>query len=160
MVLLRVHSLLSHAKTGYYFRARELGIIDPLLELSIGLAYIHRAVQRQADNRHTMILQGLTFIMHYYRLTLKKAENYPPLESAAVRQCAEFNVGRAFQQLGMPAFAMEYYERVIRISEECKGMGELKRDLVFEGVHNLGLMYCMSGNLEGAKLLTERYLVF
>ena len=153
---LKVLPLVTETDEVYYFRARDLGLVDPLLDLSIGLAYIHRAVQRQADNRHIMILQGFTFIMQYYRLTLKKSESYARRERARIRQSAEYNVGRAFHQLGLLTYAVKYYEQVIEISE---GEGGLERDLIFEAVHNLSLIYCLSGNVEAARLITEKYLV-
>ncbi|ORY02982.1 hypothetical protein K493DRAFT_297630 [Basidiobolus meristosporus CBS 931.73] len=42
---------------GYYTRAYTLSPDDPLISLSLGLAYIHRAMQRQTDNRHLQIMQ-------------------------------------------------------------------------------------------------------
>ena len=74
-----------------------------------------------------------------------------------MRQQAEYNLARAFQQLGLFTFAARYYEDAIRISVEMRGLG--KRDLVFECAHNLGLMFMLSGNYEAAKEVTERYLV-
>jgi general transcription factor 3C polypeptide 3 (transcription factor C subunit 4) len=141
----------------YYFRARELGVRDPLLELSIGIAYLHRAMQRQADNRHVLILQGMTFVFQYYRSYYERSYAYPGKEGVAMRQQAEFNVGRAFHQLGLLTFALQYYEKVIKMSDEMGGLGG--RDLVFEGVHNLGLIYGMAGNMAALKELTEKYLV-
>ena len=137
----------------YYFRARELGILDPLLELSIGLSYIHRSVQRQADNRHLMILQGLTFIFNYYNLILKSSESYSPPDSARMKQEAEYNVGRAFHQLGLLTLAVGYYERAIEV-EGVKGGG-----VRFEAAHNLALVYALSGNMGASRDVTERYLV-
>jgi general transcription factor 3C polypeptide 3 (transcription factor C subunit 4) len=141
----------------YYFRARELGVKDPLLEFSIGVAYLHRAMQRQADNRHILILQGMTFIFQYYRSYYERSYSYPDKEGAAMRQQAEYNVGRAFHQLGLTTYAIWYYEKVIRISDEMGGLG--LRDLVYEGVHNLCLIYAMAGNMAAAKATTEKYLV-
>jgi general transcription factor 3C polypeptide 3 (transcription factor C subunit 4) len=140
----------------YYFRARELGVSDPLLEFSIGLAYLHRAMQRQADNRHILILQGMTFIFQYYRSYYEHSHSYPD-EGAAMRQQAEYNVGRAFHQLGLTTYAIWYYEKVIKISGEMGGLGV--RDLVYEGVHNLCLIYAMAGNMAAAKVTMEKYLV-
>ncbi|CAG8767795.1 3380_t:CDS:2, partial [Gigaspora rosea] len=71
---------------GYYARAYAEKPNDPLISISIGLAYLHRAMQRQTDNRHLQIMQGFTFLFNYYEL---KARN----------QEAEYNLGRAFHQL-------------------------------------------------------------
>jgi general transcription factor 3C polypeptide 3 (transcription factor C subunit 4) len=142
---------------GYYYRARGLGVSDPLLELSIGLTYIHRAMQRQADNRHILILQGMTFLFQYYHGINERAEKYEGLDAAGMRQQAEYNIGRAFHQLGLLTFAIKYYEKVVEISDEWEG--KLKRDLVFEAVHNMTLIYALSGNMGAVKELTEKYLV-
>lgn len=167
----------------YYFRARELGIMDPLLELSIGISYIHRAVQRQADNRHLMILQVLTFMFNYYRLIFKKSENYFPRDAARMKQEVEYNIGRAFHQLGLLALAIGYYERALGFAEQAEGggggsagNGGIDGDAGREGngkdwqsgwrgtvtcetAHNLALVYAMSGNMGAARDITERYLV-
>ena len=130
---------------------------DPLLELSIGLAYLHRAMQRQADNRHIMVLQALTYIFQYYHMYRERSQKYAGRAGAAMRQAAEYNVGRAFHQIGLFTFAIRYYERTIGISEEFGGLG--RRDMVFEAAHNLNLIYALSGNLQAAREITERYLV-
>ena len=139
----------------YYFRAKGVAS-DPLLDLSIGLAYLHRAMQRQADNRHTMILQAMTYIFQYYRTYNEKSDKYGGRDGATMRQAAEYNVGRAFHQIGLLTFAIQYYERAIGISEDFGGLG--KRDLVFETAHNLNLIYSLSGNYLAAKEITEKYL--
>jgi general transcription factor 3C polypeptide 3 (transcription factor C subunit 4) len=136
-------------------RARALGPPDPLLELSIGLAYLHRAMQRQADNRHILVLQGMTFVFQYYRAIQERARRYTANQGAAMRQEAEYNVARAFHQTGLLSHATAYYDRVIEISKE----EDLKNDLVFEAAHNLSLIYFMSGNYEAASEITEKYLV-
>ena len=137
----------------YYFRARELGIMDPLLELSIGLSYIHRSVQRQADNRHLMILQGLTFIYNYYHLTTQKSAFYPAKDTARMKQEAEYNLGRVFHQLGLFTLAVGYYVRAIEM-EGIEGGG-----VTFEAAHNLALVYAVNGNMEASRKVTEKYLV-
>jgi len=157
MPLLKVINSLNLADVQvYYFRARETGLVDPLLELSIGLAYIHRALQRQADNRHIFLLQGFTFLMNYYRLTYQKSGSYPPRQAARIQQNAEYNIARAFHHSGLLTYATRYYEKAIEISDE---LGGLEKDLVFEAVHNLNLIYCLGGNVDATRKLTDKYLV-
>ncbi|TAQ84390.1 hypothetical protein B7494_g7286 [Chlorociboria aeruginascens] len=50
----------------YFLRAYALDTSNPIINLTIGLAYIHHALQRQAENRQHLILQGLTFLFRYY----------------------------------------------------------------------------------------------
>lgn len=130
---------------------------DSLLELSIGMAYLHRAMQRQANNRHIMVLQAMTFIFQYYRLYYEKSWRYNGVEGSTMRQQAEYNVGRCFHQIGLFTFAVKYYGNAIRISEELGGLGG--KDLVFEAAHNLSLIFQLSGNIRAAKEITEKYLV-
>jgi general transcription factor 3C polypeptide 3 (transcription factor C subunit 4) len=128
-----------------------------LLDLSIGLCFLHRAMQRQADNRHIMILQGMTFIFQYYRGIYSKSKDYEQIQAAAMKQQAEYNVARAFHQLSLFTFASKYYQTVIEISDKFGGLG--KRDLIMEAAYNLSLIFMLSGNEEASKEITEKYLV-
>jgi general transcription factor 3C polypeptide 3 (transcription factor C subunit 4) len=134
-----------------------LGIEDPLLDMSIGLAYIHRAMQRQADNRHLMILQGMTLLFQYYRGMYAKSERYDNFSAALLKQQAEYNIARTMHQLELLTFATKYYEAAITLSEEVGGLG--KRDLVMEAAHNLSLIFALTGNLEASRAITEKHMV-
>lgn len=114
-------------------------------------------MQRQADNRHIMVLQALTYIFQYYDMYRERSQKHPGRAGAAMRQAAEYNVGRAFHQIGLFTFAIRYYERAVGISEEVGGLG--KRDMVFEAAHNLNLIYALSGNWQAAREITEKHLV-
>lgn len=131
---------------------------DALLELSIGLAYLHRSMQRQVNNRHVSVLQAMTFIFQYYRLQYTKSEKYDGVDCATIRQQAEYNVARAFHQVGLESFAVKYYGNALKISEEFEG-GLGKRDLKFEVAHNLNLIFQLSGNIQAAREITEKFLV-
>jgi general transcription factor 3C polypeptide 3 (transcription factor C subunit 4) len=131
---------------------------DPVLEFSIGLAYLHRAIQRQANNRHLLILEALTFLFRYRELIFQKSRGYEGAVAASMSQEAEYNIARAFHQIGLFTLAVRYYERAIQESEGTKGsLG--RRDLVGECAHNLCLVYALSGNMAGVKAVTEKYLV-
>src|SRR5277367_6720789 len=130
-----------------------------MLELSIGISYLHRAMQRQASNRHIIVLQAFTFLFQYRQLIYEQSTKHPGAVGATMRQQAEYNLGRAFQQLGLFTFAAMYYENAIRISEEVGTREMGKRDLIFECAHNLVLMFTLSGNFEAAKEVTEKYLM-
>ena len=55
--------------------------------MSLGIAYLHCAMQRKSDNRHQGIVQGFTFLHQYYKLRNENQE-------------ANFNLGRAYHQIG------------------------------------------------------------
>ncbi|CAG8470622.1 4335_t:CDS:10, partial [Cetraspora pellucida] len=99
---------------GYYARAYAEKPKDPVISLSIGLAYLHRAMQRQTDNRHMQIMQGFTFLYNYYEL---KARN----------QEAEYNLGRAFHHLGLMHLAVPHYKKALELPSLQKVLREQKK---------------------------------
>lgn len=50
----------------YYTRAYAVLPDNPMITFCIGLAYLHRSMQRQSENRHMQALQGMTFLFEYY----------------------------------------------------------------------------------------------
>lgn len=53
---------------GYFLRAFEAHSRDPLILLAFGVAYLHRAMQRQTDNRHHQIAQVSLLIFSFQAL--------------------------------------------------------------------------------------------
>lgn len=120
----------------YYTRAFSVLPNNPMITFCIGLAYLHRSMQRQSENRHMQALQGMTFLFEYYDLrTGKKGEDEKEREVSGVgeetgepmegveqeeqkdkeeeirwdeRQEAEYNIGRAFHHIGRSFFAPTY----------------------------------------------------
>ncbi|CCJ29755.1 unnamed protein product [Pneumocystis jirovecii] len=130
----------------YYGRAYALAPSDPLISLSIGMAYLHRAMQRQSNNRQYQILQGMTFLFQYYELR-KSMGVYEHQE-------AEFNIARAFHQLGLAHFAVPYYERVLSLV--TSDFNEyVYFDLRRHAAYNLSLIYVASGNATYARSLID-----
>lgn len=78
----------------YFARAYSLAPDHPMVNLSIGIAYLHRAMQRQSDNRHWDILQAMTFLFEYHDIRNSDHEHWRE------RQEAEYNIARAFHQIG------------------------------------------------------------
>ncbi|EEB06773.1 transcription factor tfiiic complex subunit sfc4 [Schizosaccharomyces japonicus yFS275] len=147
----------------YYSRAYAASPEDPMINLSLGLAYIHRAMQRQTDNRHYQIVQGFTFLYRYYDIR--------SLEGPGQKQEALYNLARAYHQLGLEHLAVNYYEDALRLSSMHPQHANMEKtnneqtisltyDLAFECAYNLRLIYVNSGNLRRAVTLTKRYLVF
>jgi len=184
LIMLYAHILASGksylSALNYYTRAYALVPGDALITFCIGLAYLHRSMQRQSENRHIMALQGISFIFDYYDIRCGRPEEQEEVEKDVQpekRQEAEYNVGRAFQHIGISSFlstnlgfrgadqewfflglthlAIPYYERVLQISEENTIDGDLK----WEAAYNLQMIYMTSGNAKLAAEVTERYLV-
>jgi general transcription factor 3C polypeptide 3 (transcription factor C subunit 4) len=72
-------------------------------------------MQRQADNRQFMIAEGFAFIARYR--TLKGGDD-------ELNDEVEYNLGRAYQQLGLRTYAVKHYERVLQIADARLEKGE------------------------------------
>lgn len=148
------------AALNYYFRAFTITPDDPLLSLCIGVAYIQHAMKRLSENRQFQLQQGLSFIYRYYELRTK--------DNIAVHCSeAEFNMGRVWHSLGLLSQAIPAYERCIelseRVQEEGKGDSQAENegieDFATEAAFAIQSIYALSGNLEGARRVTEQVLI-
>lgn len=120
---------------------------DPMVCFILGLAHVHRAMQRLSTNRHLQLLQGLSYLLEYKDLRLAKATDYELQE-------IDYNFGRLFHTLGLPSIAVNFYNKVL----EYHGKLDPDYDLLMEAAHNLALIYTFSGNTSLARKLTEEYL--
>ncbi|KAF1920535.1 hypothetical protein BDU57DRAFT_437600 [Ampelomyces quisqualis] len=148
------------AALNYYFRAFAITPDDPVLNLSIGIAYIQHAMKRLSENRQYQIQQGLAFINRYYEIRTK--------ENIAVHcQEAEFNAARVWHGLGLMSLAIPAYERCIAMSESVTKEAEDRctdgqwgyEDFKYEAAFAIQSIYAVSGNYEAAKNVTENVLV-
>ncbi|RIA81283.1 hypothetical protein C1645_790738 [Glomus cerebriforme] len=148
---------------GYYSRAYSVKPKDPLISLSMGLAYMHRSMQRISDNRHLQIMQAFTFLYNYYELKERNQE-------------AEYNLGRAFHELGLYHLAVPHYERCLKLpslqqvfreqhgkgksSENIKEYVEDDDDptsLRRDAAYNLSMIYVGNGSPGLAAVLLKKY---
>ncbi|KAL1602857.1 transcription factor TFIIIC subunit tfc4 [Paraconiothyrium brasiliense] len=138
------------AALNYFFRAFAITPKDPVLNLSIGVAYFQHALKRLSENRQYQIQQGIAFLMRYYdSRTIDKVGVH--------QQEAEFNVGRVYHGLGLVAQAIPYYQRCITLSgilEDRTG-----EDFAAEAAYALQSIYMLSGDFEGALEVTRSHLV-
>lgn len=147
------------AALNYYFRAFAFIPQDPVLNLSIGTAYIQHAMKRLSENRQFQIQQGLSFVYRYYDLSTKTG-------SAVLCQEAEFNVGRVWHALGLVTHALPAYERCIALSEKVKQEAEDRmedawghEDFATEAAFAIQSIYAVSGNFTAARQVTRDVLV-
>ncbi|KAF2001115.1 TPR-like protein [Amniculicola lignicola CBS 123094] len=96
-----------------YFRAYAITPDDPLISLSIGVAYIQHAVNRQSENRQYQIQQGIAFMYRYRDLRTKDGK---PEHQSEV----DYNLGRMWHALGLLSPAADAYERCINFSKRTK----------------------------------------
>ncbi|KAK2734615.1 transcription factor TFIIIC subunit tfc4 [Onygenales sp. PD_40] len=153
----------------YFFRAYALDPENPAVLLSIGLSYIHHSLKRQSDNRHYLIMQGLSFMQEYRRVREKSPV---PQE----RQEVEFNYARVWQMLGLSHLAVQGYQRCLELSGEVEAEREkFKRrketgkggsnvaqtetwveDFTREAAFALQCLYSFSGETKLAREITDR----
>lgn len=161
-------------------RAHAVDPDNAVINLSIGLAYIHHNLKRQTENRQHGILQGLTFIMRYY-------ESRKDSEHLQERLEANYNVGRTYHLLGLTHLALPYYWKVLNEDSEEKKLKERdgdadmeeageEGDVVIEGgkkkkgatvdeelyrevAYAIKTIYEAAGNLELARAVVREFLV-
>jgi len=133
----------------YLLHAYDYCPNEPLICLSLAVASLGRAMQRQADNRHHLVTQAIAFLTKYRTL---RTETDPGNLNEV-----EYNFGRAFQQLGLHSHAVRHYERVLELAED-----RLIRDedvgLAREAAYNLSLIYVTTGATPLAQILYKKWL--
>lgn len=169
----------------YFFRAYDLDDQNPAVLLSIALCYIHHSLKRQSDNRHYLIMQGLSFMHEYRRVRERKGSLLQE------RQEMEFNFARVWHLLGLAHLAIEGYQRVLAIGEQIQTESQNKipqpttdadpansSDVMKEDTHHAGQVgirfvedfsreaavalqniFALSGDLESAREVTSKFLV-
>ncbi|KAJ3129398.1 transcription factor TFIIIC subunit tfc4 [Nowakowskiella sp. JEL0407] len=123
-----------------YLKAYRHSPDEPLINLAIGISFLHRAMQRKTENRHLQILQGFTFLFRYRELRLYSFES-------------SYNIARAFHQIGLAHLAIPYYEEVLglnvtegRRKMAERGLPEETESLAKEAAYNLSLLYMSVGS--------------
>lgn len=130
----------------YLLHAYDYSPDDPMICLSLAIASIGRAMQRQSDNRHHLVTQGMAFLSRYRALRKSSPKGTDEIE---------FNFGRAFQQLGLHSHAAQHYERVLGLAESRSAdIPGLAR----EAAYNLGQIYVMTGAIPLAQAIYRRWL--
>ncbi|KZT51273.1 TPR-like protein [Calocera cornea HHB12733] len=135
----------------YFMHAYELNPYDPLLCLSVAVAYLGRSMQRQSDNRHHQIVQGLAFLTRYK--TIRQSMH-------AYGEEIEYNFGRYFHQIGVLHLATKHYQRALDIARARKQAGETipPQAPVKEAAYNLSLIYATTGAADISRVLYQEWL--
>ncbi|KAG6051499.1 hypothetical protein E4U17_006160 [Claviceps sp. LM77 group G4] len=94
---------------GYFLRARSLDPTNSMVNLSLGLAYVHYGLKRQSTNRQYLLLQGQAFLAEY-----SQQGSHDSGYGAAERL---YNMGRLFQLLGISHLSSKYYAQAL---DKCK----------------------------------------
>ncbi|KAL7784652.1 hypothetical protein V8C37DRAFT_395349 [Trichoderma ceciliae] len=102
---------------GYFLRAWSLDHENAMVNLSLGLAYVHYGLKRQSTNRQYLLLQGQAFISHY----VQSGGNEPQRQAERY-----YNVGRLFQLLGIGYLSLQYYTQALEANKLAGGKKLLK----------------------------------
>ncbi|KAI0049823.1 TPR-like protein [Auriscalpium vulgare] len=133
----------------YLLHAYDYCPHDPMVCLSLAIASMGRAMQRQADNRHNLIAQAMAFLTQYRELRQGDPQGLDEVE---------FNFGRAFQQLGLHSLAVKHYERVLELTEARLKTSPDDFGLAREAAYNLSLIFVTTGATSLAEGLYRRWL--
>ena len=148
----------------YFYRAYALDPENPMLLLNMALCYLHQSFKRQNENRHLYIMQGLAFFQQYADARLAKADSQGQQAIDEVEMEIEFNRARIWHMLNLTNLAVKDYEKVIEASK-AKGPGSAVRtklvnaSIATEAAYALQTAYALSGDMEMARRITEKWLV-
>ncbi|PPQ68724.1 hypothetical protein CVT26_003630 [Gymnopilus dilepis] len=128
----------------YLLHAYDYYPDDPMICLCLAIASIGRAMQRQSDNRHHLVVQAMAFLSKYRKLR--------GTDDQTVRE-VEFNFARTFHQLGLYSHAVKHYERVLDMAEKAGNDYFAK-----EAAYNLSLIFVFTGATPLADALYRKWL--
>ncbi|KAF8883905.1 hypothetical protein CPB84DRAFT_1750548 [Gymnopilus junonius] len=128
----------------YLLHAYDYYPDDPMICLCLAIASVGRAMQRQSDNRHHLVVQAMAFLSKYRKLR--------GVDDQTVRE-VEFNFARTFHQLGLYTHAVKHYERVLDMAEKAGDNYFAK-----EAAYNLSLIFVFTGAAPLADALYRRWL--
>ncbi|KAH7103837.1 TPR-like protein [Auriculariales sp. MPI-PUGE-AT-0066] len=132
----------------YLMHAYEVQPRDPMVCFSLGVTCIGRAMQRQADNRHHMIVQGMAFFAKYRELRRDSHQEE-----------VNYNMGRAFHQLSLFSEALQLYQKVLDAVERRLALNATADiGLARETAYNMSLIYTQTGAAKLAQELYRRWL--
>ena len=160
----------------YYHRAYTITPDDPILNLSIAIAFAQHALKRQSENRLVQIQIGASFLKRYKALrnnlnVSHSAENgdvsvtytdvidskdvsgSAKLRSSLIKQETEFNEGRFWHMLGLMHLAIPAYERCLEAgrSREIKDNSEY---IMYDEQEKLNLE---DSNINNKSMRAQRY---
>ncbi|XP_054479864.1 general transcription factor 3C polypeptide 3 isoform X2 [Anoplopoma fimbria] len=132
---------------GQYVQAFQTHPKIPLHSLCVGLTFFHMASQKYVAKRHTLVLQGFSFLWRY-------------VELRGVCQESMYNLGRALHQIGLTHLAIHYYQTALTLpAQKLEGIPDDHLDLRREIAFNLSLIYQASGNMEMAHQLINTHCI-
>ncbi|KAK2580192.1 hypothetical protein KPH14_012456 [Odynerus spinipes] len=119
-----------------------------LLALLISVTLLQMACQKHSSKKNQLVIQAIAFF-----------KKYAQLRGVEGQQEANYNIARAFHQIGMLPTAVHYYKLVLHADPgNLVKQNEKLLDLKKEAAFNLHLIYLQSENLYLARMLLEEYI--
>uniref|UniRef100_A0A3B4Y0J7 General transcription factor IIIC, polypeptide 3 n=1 Tax=Seriola lalandi dorsalis TaxID=1841481 RepID=A0A3B4Y0J7_SERLL len=132
---------------GQYVQAFQTHPSNPLHSLCVGLTFFHMASQKYVAKRHTLVLQGFSFLWRYVELRGECQESM-------------YNLGRALHQMGLTHLAIHYYQKALTMpTQKLEGIADDQVDLRREIAFNLSHIYHASGNMEMARQIINTHCI-
>uniref|UniRef100_A0A3Q3G776 General transcription factor IIIC, polypeptide 3 n=1 Tax=Labrus bergylta TaxID=56723 RepID=A0A3Q3G776_9LABR len=132
---------------GQYIQAFQTRPDNPLYSLCVGLTFFHMASQKYVAKRHTLVLQGFSFLWRYVELRGECQESM-------------YNLGRALHQMGLTHLAIHYYQKALTLpAKKMDGIPDDQLDLSRDAAFNLSLIYQASGNMEMARQIINTHCI-
>lgn len=169
-----------NSSMAYLLRAYKIAPKEPLVLLLLGIANIHRALQRQTLNRHAQILQGFSYLLEYRDVRAEEARIISRMQDDSEsstgagadtdmpdafddiltktlweEQEVYYNLGRAFHTLGLFSLATHHYHKVL---DEYPASDGYEYDLRMHAAYNLQSIYNACGNLKLSRHIVDVYL--
>lgn len=135
----------------YFLRARSLDPGNPMVNLSVGLGYVHHGLKRQSENRQYLIMQGLSCIFEY--LAFRNAGT----EGERAESC--YVIARVFHILGLHHLAICWYDMIFDIPvSEPFGAASIHDTRCCAG-YNKYLLLALSSNVKDMETLLSASLI-
>lgn len=121
--------------------------------MSLALGYLHQAFKRQADNRHKLLVQGLSLMLEYH-------ECRQATGTLSERRESFFNMGRFYHMLGLTHLAVPYYERCLDLHNPMQqgSDGPASESFACEAALALQGIWAVNGDSHRAIEVTEKWL--
>ncbi|GAA5855355.1 hypothetical protein JCM9279_001694 [Rhodotorula babjevae] len=148
----------------YLLRADALDPDQPLVKLSLAVAYLQRAMSRKTDNRQHQIVQAFAFLDEYSKLRGECAET-------------QYNLARAFHHIGIQGRAIDHYRKVLSIvststdampvdgdegddaaSPAARALTKTQAGVARAAAYNMWLLYIMADRADLAREVAAKWL--
>ena len=152
-----------NVSVNYYLRALALVPDDPVVNICLATSYLGLGMKRNAVNRNYLFQQSIAFMQRYYEIRTRKGS------PAIWRQEAEYNRARMWHALGLTNLALPLYQKCAEMQDEVRSewenRGEERKEtrpmeeFTQEAAYAIQHILTIGGDMKGARMITEKYLV-